>query len=191
MILRHLLFIILFVVCQPAISFPLVSRRKSPAARTTRYSVAAPPINERTEDDAIRISATTTAQRRNKGIEKLFSKLTIPSIKKIVVLGIIAAVLVATKSFTSGTAVSLLPPMIYNQLKYWKRVILVYVAAWQCVFFWQVKQRQALDATSEWGRYARNPGARGRALMALAVWVAMGGYVRARVWQRIIIYINE
>ena len=26
----------------------------------------------------------------------------------------------------------------------------------------QVKKRQALDATSEWQRYAQNPGARGR-----------------------------
>lgn len=33
---------------------------------------------------------------------------------------------------------------------------------WRCV-----KRRQAADATSEWGRYSKNPGARGRALMAL------------------------
>jgi hypothetical protein len=31
------------------------------------------------------------------------------------------------------------------------------------------KRRQAIDATSEWGRYARNPGARGRALLTLAL----------------------
>ena len=33
----------------------------------------------------------------------------------------------------------------------------------------RVKRRQALDATSEWGRYAAHPGARGRAVMSLCL----------------------
>lgn len=33
----------------------------------------------------------------------------------------------------------------------------------------RVKRRQALDATSEWGRYAAHPGARGRAVVALCL----------------------
>ena len=33
----------------------------------------------------------------------------------------------------------------------------------------RVKQRQRLDATSEWGRYASRPGARGRAILSLCV----------------------
>lgn len=56
----------------------------------------------------------------------------------------------------------------------------------------QVKARQSLDATSEWGRYARNPGARGRALGALIAlqvvplfWISqlLGLLVQGRRWR--------
>jgi predicted unusual protein kinase regulating ubiquinone biosynthesis (AarF/ABC1/UbiB family) len=51
---------------------------------------------------------------------------------------------------------------------------------WQYLVWRRVKQRQAVDATSEWGRYARKPGARGRALVVV-MGLAATAYLRARV----------
>ena len=45
----------------------------------------------------------------------------------------------------------------------------------------QVKLRQRLDATSEWGRYARNPGARGRALIVLVFLKVLPLYMLSRI----------
>lgn len=147
--------------------------------------MAIPPIDER-KNDTVTISTTMTAPRnggatRNNLKTKLFSPRATSLMKKVFVFVIAAAL--ATKIVTSGTAANLLPTVIYRQLKSWKRVVFASVAAWQYVVHRQVKRRQALDATSEWGRYARNPGARGRALIALAVSVTLGGYARARFLQ--------
>ena len=46
---------------------------------------------------------------------------------------------------------------------------------------YQVHQRQRIDPTSEWGRYAKRPGARGRALMALIVLQVGPLYALARL----------
>lgn len=194
MLFRYVLFVVvgIFAGCQPTVSsFQLFSLRRTRKKAThtitaLRLSVAVPPIDERQEDaNVISTPATATAtKQRNEGTpqEKIFSKLTTPLMKKIVLL-LIAAVL-AVKCFTlRAAAPRFLPSVLYRQLKYWKRIVLASVVAWQYVLYRQVKQRQALDATSEWGRYARNPGARGRALVALAMWVTMGGYARARFFQ--------
>jgi predicted unusual protein kinase regulating ubiquinone biosynthesis (AarF/ABC1/UbiB family) len=43
------------------------------------------------------------------------------------------------------------------------------------------KRRQALDATSEWGRYAKHPGARGRALLTLALFKVLPLWILSKV----------
>ncbi|GAX28854.1 hypothetical protein FisN_20Lh153 [Fistulifera solaris] len=77
----------------------------------------------------------------------------------------------------------MLPTILCQQYKIWKRPFLALLAIWQYAAHRQVKQRQARDATSEWGRYARHPGARGRALLTLVLVVTFGGYLPARGWQ--------
>ena len=58
----------------------------------------------------------------------------------------------------------------------WKAIGKAILALWGvtlAVSTWQVKQRQAKIATSEWSRYARYPAARGRAIMWLAMQQAL------------------
>lgn len=50
-----------------------------------------------------------------------------------------------------------------------------------CWDYRQVKRRQARDATSEWGRYARYPGARGRALIVLLFFKVLPLYLLSKL----------
>jgi len=55
----------------------------------------------------------------------------------------------------------------------WRFALVVFLQ--QSLWNWKaVKRRQASDPTSEWGRYARNPGARGRALMITLLRACLG-----------------
>ena len=53
------------------------------------------------------------------------------------------------------------------------RLVVKWIALWLTITSLirqvQVKRRQRLDATSEWGRYAAHPGARGRAVLSLVL----------------------
>jgi predicted unusual protein kinase regulating ubiquinone biosynthesis (AarF/ABC1/UbiB family) len=142
-------------------------------------------LDER-KDEAIHISPMTTKQRRNDQAignfpDKLFAWIKSSSIKRIAMFVILTAL--ATKAFTTGTPFRLLPTILYQHYKMWKRPLFALFVIWQYVAHRQVKQRQAQDATSEWGRYARNPGARGRALLTLVLVVTLGGYLPSRGWQ--------
>jgi predicted unusual protein kinase regulating ubiquinone biosynthesis (AarF/ABC1/UbiB family) len=73
----------------------------------------------------------------------------------------------AAMASSATSAVPSIRPWFGQHAKVIRRSLLFLLAA---KLWWdrrQVKKRQAMDATSEWGRYASNPGARGRALGAL------------------------
>ena len=61
-----------------------------------------------------------------------------------------------------------------QKIRYWTLRLAVTTWLTKSIWDWQrVKRRQAIDATSEWSRYASRPAARGRALMALIVPVSL------------------
>lgn len=143
-------------------------------------SLTVPPTDGQINDATI--STPSMVQRREVQTKENFSSKITINLTKRLFLFLVAAAFV-TKSFISEPNRRFGPMDIYHHLKPWKPVLVASIAIWQYVQHRQVKKRQALDATSEWGRYARNPGARGRALMALTTWVAVTGYGRARLWK--------
>ncbi|GAX14223.1 hypothetical protein FisN_20Hh153 [Fistulifera solaris] len=186
MILRHA-WLLQFLVAgfQPVLSFHVLSFPPNVKDSRTTLCLSAAALDER-KDETIHISPVTTKQRRNDETignfsEKLFAWIKSSSIKRIAMFVILTAL--ATKAFTTGTPFRLLLTILYQQYKMWKRPLFALFVIWQYVAHRQVKQRQAQDATSEWGRYARNPGARGRALLTLVLVVTLGGYLPSRGWQ--------
>lgn len=87
-----------------------------------------------------------------------------------VLAGIISIVsfLIMCTIYRSAVTSLILQPFRQSALivnyKVIKRFVLVLWLLMASTHTFRVSRRQAVDATSEWGRYARNPGARGRAL---------------------------
>ena len=85
----------------------------------------------------------------------------------------LAVALTPTMAMASSTSTSIAPFSNRDFLKrYGKKIAQLLATLFVSKLWWdwrQVKKRQRIDATSEWGRYARNPGARGRALAVLAL----------------------
>ena len=73
----------------------------------------------------------------------------------------------SSAAWAASATTTTLSSLLRRHFKTIRNTLLLLVALKLTTDWRQIKRRQAADATSEWGRYSRNPGARGRALMAL------------------------
>jgi len=117
---------------------------------------------------------TTPVRIRRSSINQLLS----------LIASYLSVLLAFPKHALAASASTVLSSTRRSLLQHKKRILwslLSFIVLKELISWIRVKRRQAIDATSEWGRYARHPGARGRALANLVLMKLLPVYLLAKI----------
>lgn len=158
----------------PSMTKPVITAARRTITRTTASLATTTTSKEITLRDLQAVD-----ESRKRGLDALFGKSVQQKISLLprllcrrLLMSLVAIVTcLPSAAVAASSTTSTLGSIGYFLRQYAKWIRRTVLALVVSKLWWdrhQVKRRQRVDATSEWGRYARNPGARGRALITLA-----------------------